>query len=388
MRVTRKLKVLALALAISAGGALAADVKIGVVGPFSGPFAYLGQQMKAAAEAYVGNQGGKLAGKTVELVYRDTGGPNPTGTKAMVQELIVKDKVDYLGGFVMTPNAMAVAPLIQEAKVPTVIFVAAASEITKKSDYFLRTAHTSWQVTTPLANAIYQQGLRKMVTAVVDYSPGVDAENAFKSEFVKAGGTIVESIRMPLRTTDFTPFAQRIKASGAQGVYVFLAGGPANIGFVKAYAENGLKAAGVEFFGSVETDEYLLQQFGDAAIGLNTAYHYSPAHESAANTAFLAVMRKTDKNVVVNFASVGAWDGMYLIQKMIEATDGKKDGAKAVAAVKSLAWESPRGPVKMDPTTRHITQNVYLRKVERQGGQLVNRELRSFGPQVDTGFDK
>jgi branched-chain amino acid transport system substrate-binding protein len=369
--------------------AMAQNIKIGIVAPLSGPYAYLGQQMKTSAEAYVATQGGKLAGHAVELIYRDTGGPNPTGTKAMVQELIVKDKVDYLGGFVMTPNAMAVAPLIQEAKVPTVIFVAAASDITKKSDYFLRTAHTSWQLTTPLAAQIYAQGIRKMVTAVVDYAPGVDAENAFKTEFTKLGGTVVESIRMPLKTTDYTPLAQRIKASGAQGVFVFLAGGPPNLGFVKAYSENGLRAAGIEFFGTVETDEYILQQFGDQAIGLTTANFYSESHDSVANKNFISAVRKLDKSAVVNFASVGSWDGMYVIQKMIEATSGKKDGEKAIAAAKKLSWESPRGQVKFDPETRHITQNVYLRKVERiKGGLLINKEIKNFGPQVDTGSVK
>ena len=377
------------ALCISSAVTMAADIKIGIVAPLSGPFAYLGQQIKTSAEAYVASQGGKLGGRTVELIYRDTTGPNPTGTKSMVQELIVKDKVDYLGGFVMTPNAMAVAPLVQEAKIPTVIFVATASEITKRSDYFIRTGHTTAQVGAPLAGQVYAQGIRKMVTAVVDYQPGVDAENAFKNEFIRLGGTVVEAIRMPLRTTDFTPFAQRIKASGAQGVFVFLAGGPPNLGFVKSYAENGLRASGIEFFGTVETDEYLLQQFGDQAVGLTTANFYSEAHESEVNRNFVAAVRKQEKGAIANFASVGAWDGMYVISKMIEATAGKKDGDKDIAAAKKLSWESPRGPVKFDAESRHITQNVYLRKVERaKDGLLINKEYKDLGPQVDTAYPK
>lgn len=368
--------------------ALAQDstVKIGIIGPFSGPFAHYGTLFKAGAEAYVASQGGKLAGRSVELIYRDTGGPNPAQTKVMAQELIVKNKVDYLGGFVFTPNAMAVAPLIQQSRTPTVIFNAATSSITEKSEYFIRTSYTLWQVTVPLAQWAAKQGMQKVVTAVTDYGPGIDAEAAFKSEFAKHGGVVVESIRMPIATTDFGPFAQRIRASGAQAVYTFLPGGPPNLGFVKAYNENGLARAGIQFLGTAETDEFDLQKFGDSALGLTTAFHYSGAHDSPQNNAFVAALRKQDPAAMANYASVGAWDGMYVIHKMIEATGGARDGAKALAAARELQWESPRGPVRIDGKSRHITQNVYLRKVEKQGGALVNTETLSFGPQADFGL--
>lgn len=379
---------LPLALLLSAAGAGAQTVKIGIVGPFSGPFAHYGKLFKDGAEAYVTSQGGKLAGQTIEFIYRDTGGPNPAGTKNLAQELIVKDKVDYLGGFVFTPNAFAVAPLIQESKTPTVIFNAATSDITTKSDYFVRTSYTLWQVTVPMAQHAYKKGIRKVVTAVTDYAPGVDAENAFKAEFGKLGGEVVESIRMPIRTTDFAPFAQRIKASGAQAVYVFLPGGPPNLGFVKAYTENGLRQAGVEFLGTAEMDEFDLQKFGDSAIGLSTAFHYSAAHDSEENRKFVAALAKQSKETVANYASVGAWDGMHVIHKMIEATGGKRDGDKALAAAKALQWESPRGPVSIDSKTRHITQHVYLRTVEKAGDRLINKEVQSFGPQADHGLGK
>ncbi len=380
---------LALAASLLAAAASAQTVKVGIVGPFSGPFAHYGKLFKDGAEAYVASQGGKLAGQSVEFIYRDTGGPNPAGTRTLAQELIVRDKVDYLGGFVFTPNAMAVAPLIQESKTPTVIFNAATSDITTKSEYFVRTSYTLWQVTVPIAQHAHKKGIRKVVTAVMDYAPGVDAENAFKTSFAKLGGQVVESIRMPLRTTDFAPFAQRIKASGAQAVYVFLPGGPPNLGFVKAYTENGLRQAGIEFLGTAETDEFDLQKFGDAALGLTTAFHYSAAHDSDTNRQFVAALSKQAKDSVPNYASVGAWDGMHVIHKMIEATGGKRDGDKALAAAKKLAWESPRCPVRIDPDTRHVVQNVYLRAVEKDGsGRLVNKEVQSFGPQVDHGLAK
>jgi branched-chain amino acid transport system substrate-binding protein len=368
--------------------AAAQAVKVGIVGPFSGPFAHYGTLFKAGAEAYVASQGGKLAGKTVELIYRDTGGPNPGQTKTLVQELIVKDKVDYLGGFVFTPNAFAVAPLIQQSQTPTVIFNAATSAVTDKSEFFIRTSYTLWQVTVPLAQWAAKNKIGKVVIAVADYGPGIDAETAFRSEFAKQGGTVVEAIRMPLSTTDFSPFMQRIKASGAQAVYTFLPGGPPNLGFVKAYNENGLAKAGIQFLGTAETDEFDLQKFGDAALGLTTSFHYAAAHDSPANKKFIAALAAQNPQAVANYASVGAWDGMQVIHQMIAATDGKKDGLKAIAAARSLQWESPRGPVRIDPKTRHIVQNVYLRKVERVGGQLVNKEVANFGPQLDYGLDK
>jgi branched-chain amino acid transport system substrate-binding protein len=373
-------------LAFASLTASAQAIKVGIIGPFSGPFAHYGTLFKNGAEAYIASQGGKLAGKDVELIYRDTGGPNPGQTKTLAQELIVKDKVDYLGGFVFTPNALAVAPLIQQSQTPTVIFNAATSAITEKSNFFVRTSYTLWQVTVPLAQWAVKQNTKKVVTAVTDYGPGLDAEAAFKSEFAKHGGTVVESIRMPIATTDFAPFVQRIKASGAQAVYTFLPGGPPNLGFVKAYNENGLAKAGIQFLGTAETDEFDLQKFGDAALGLTTAFHYSAAHDSAANKTFVEALRKRDPGAIANYASVGAWDGMHVIHKMIEATSGRRDGKRAIEAARDLKWESPRGPVQIDPKTRHIVQNVYLRKVEKAGSQLVNSEVQSFGPQGDHGL--
>ena len=373
---------------LTSNAAIAQTVKVGIIGPFSGPFAHYGTLFKSGAEAYVASQGGKLAAKNVEFIYRDTGRPNPGQTKTLVQELIVKDKVDYLGGFVFTPNAFAVAPLITQSRTPTVIFNAATSTITTKSDYFVRTSYTLWQVTVPLAQWAAKQGIKKVVTAVTDYGPGIDAEAAFKSEFAKQGGTVVESIRMPISTTDFSPFVQRIKASGAQSVYTFLPGGPPNLGFVKAYNENGLAKDGIQFLGTAEMDEFDLQKFGDSALGLTTAFHYSAAHDSPQNQAFVAALKKQDAGAVANYASVGAWDGMHVIHQMIGATGGQKDGAKAMAAARKLKWESPRGPVHIDPETRHIVQNVYLRKVEKVGGELVNKEVLSFGAQGDHGLEK
>jgi branched-chain amino acid transport system substrate-binding protein len=386
MKKALRLSAVMLVAASLYGQVHAATVKVGIIAPFSGPFAHYGKLFKDGAESYLKQQGGKFGGHDIEIIYRDSGGPNPGGVKTAAQELIVNDRVDYLGGLVFTPNAMAVAPLIQQSKTPTVIFNAATSSITPKSDYFVRTSYTLWQVTVPLAQWAAKQGIKKVVTAVSDYAPGVDGETAFKTAFAKQGGEVVESIRMPLNTNDFSPYAQRIKASGAQAVYVFLPGGPPSLGFVNAYNQNGLREAGVQFLGTAEMDEFDLQKFGDAALGLMTSFHYSAAHDSDANRKFREAMKKQAADSLLNYASVGAYDGMHVIQKMVEATDGKRDGDKAMAAIKGFEWESPRGPAKIDPETRHITQNVYLRKVERKGDVLVNTEIENFGATPDLGL--
>jgi branched-chain amino acid transport system substrate-binding protein len=315
-------------------------------------------------------------------------GPNPGQTKNLVQELIVKDKVDYLGGFVFTPNAFAVAPLIQQSQTPTVIFNAATSAITDKSEFFLRTSYTLWQVTVPLAQWAAKQNLKKVVTAVTDYGPGIDAETAWKSEFTKQGG-------YRRRKHSHADLDDRLCAVRAAHQGKRCSGGlhlparwSAEPRLRQGLQRERLAKAGIRFLGTAETDEFDLQKFGDCCIGLTTAFHYSAAHESQANKQFIAALKKRDPNAIANYASVGAWDGMYVIHKMIEATGGQKDGLKAIASARALQWESPRGPVRIDPKTRHIVQNVYLRSVEKAGGQLVNKEVQSFGPQSDYGLDK
>jgi branched-chain amino acid transport system substrate-binding protein len=377
----------AVAFSVSiAGAALAGDtVKIGIVAPFSGTFAIWGKQFKDAIEVYVAQNGTTAGGHEVEFIYRDSGGPNPSAAKSLAQELIIKDQVDYLGGFVFTPNALAVAPLIQKSKTPTVIFNAATSIITTKSDYFVRTGFTLWQVSVPMANWAWDQGIKSVVIAVSDYGPGKDAQVAFTTAFEKNGGKVLDAIRMPLSTTDFGPFMQRIKDQTPDAVFGFLPAGPPTYAFVKSYNENGLRDAGVTFLGTGETDETNLQALGDGAIGLTTAYHYSAAHDSDINRAFTAKLAVVAPGAVANLASVGAYDGVHVIYAMIAAAG--TDGDAAVASAKGMAWESPRGPVSIDPDTRHITQNVYIRRVARNAdGQLINQEFQTIEAVPDLGL--
>lgn len=378
----------AVGLALMAGPALAATIKVGVIAPFSGPFATAGQTFKQAIEVYQAQHGKTVGGDTIEFVFKDLDQANPAQSKALAQELIVKEKVGYLAGFFFTPDALAVAPLIDEAKIPCVIFNAATSAITEKSPLYVRTSFTLWQASVPLAEYVHKQGVKKVITAVSDYGPGIDGETAFKTTFEKAGGQVVDSIRMPLKSTDFAPFMQRIKDSGAEAIYAFLPAGPTTLAFAKAFNDTGLKAAGIKFFGPGDiTQEPDLPALGDAALGIVTSFHYSQAHDSAMNKAFVAKHKELfGSTQTVTFTSVGAYDGTHLIYKMVEATGGKSDGVKAVEAVKNLSWESPRGPLKLDPASRTVIQTMYIRETVRSGDGLINKEIAAIPDQPDYGY--
>ncbi len=378
--------ILAAGLGLSAGAVSADTIRVGVVAPFSGPFAIYGKQYKEAIETYVALNGTTAGEHTIEFIYKDVGGPNPDNSRALAQELLIRDQVDYLAGFTFTPNALAVAPLLDQSQTPLVIFNAATSVINKQSPFYVRTSYTLWQVTAPLAEWAWDQGIRTVATTVADYGPGIDAENAFKAAFEAKGGKVVDAIRMPLSTNDFTPFIQRIREQAPDALFAFLPGGPPTFGFTKTYNDMGLREAGIRFLGTAETEEVNLQALGDPAIGLTTAYHYSNAHDSDLNRTFKAKLEELFPGAVANWASVGAFDGTHLIYQMVAAAGS--DGPAAVEAAKGLAWESPRGPVTMSAETRTVIQNVYIREVERDAasGLLVNREKGVIATVDDLGW--
>jgi branched-chain amino acid transport system substrate-binding protein len=380
----------AVVAATAASPAYCDVIKVGVIGTMSGPFALFGQNFKKGIDTWVAEHGSKVGDHQIEFIYRDEESPNPAKSKALAQELIVKDKVQYLAGFYFTPDAMAAAPLLEQAKVPMVVMNAATSAIVEKSPYIVRTSFTMWQNTVPAAKVAKDRGAKKVVIAVSDYGPGLDAEAAFKKTFEAEGGTVTEAIRMPLSSTDFGPIMQRIKDSGADMIFAFLPSGPPTLAFVKAYIDNGLKAQGVKFLSTGDlVTEPDLPNIGDSGIGILSTYHYSVAHDSAENKQFLADMVKAGaKAGDITMASVAAYDGARLIYKMVEATGGQMDPEKAIAAVKGMKWISPRGPVAIDPNTRHITQNVYLREVVKEAGNLENKELQTFDAQPDWGLAK
>jgi branched-chain amino acid transport system substrate-binding protein len=389
---TKRILGATLALSLGLASAATADtIKIGIIGPFSGPFALQGKNFQAGVEAWQTVNGKAVAGHDLEIIYRDLPAANPQQARALAQELVVRDKVQYLGGVYFTPDALAITPILKQANVPLVIFNAATSAIMEQSPYVVRTSFTTAQTTTPLGQAAVERGIKKVITAVSDYGPGIDAENAFKKAFGAAGGTVVESVRMPMQTNDFAPIMQRVKDSGADGLFAFLPSGPTTLGFVKAFNDNGLKAAGIKFIAPGDlTQESDLPALGNAALGIVTGFHYAVSHDSPENKTFVAAAVKALGNPdELSFPAVGAYDGMHVIAKMIEATAGKQDAEKAVAAVKGLAWVSPRGPVSIDANTRHITQTIYLREVAADGsGKLINKEIASFANQGDPGLAK
>ncbi|MFK4824323.1 ABC transporter substrate-binding protein [Paenochrobactrum sp. BZR 588] len=387
----KKLTLTALAVfALTASAAYADVIKVGIIGPMSGPFALQGKNFKAGIDAYIAEHGNKIGDDTIEVIYRDVPQADPAQSKSLAQELIVKEKVQYLGGFFFTPDAMAVTPILQQANVPMVVMNAATSSIVTKSPYVVRTSFTTWQTSLPIAQVALDKGVKKVITVVSDYGPGIDAENAFKAGFTKIGGDVVETIRMPLNTNDFSPIMQRVKDSGAEGVFAFLPAGPTTLGFMKAYVDNGLKSSGVQLFAPGDlTQESDLPALGETALGVLTTFHYALSHDSAENKKFVEDAKKAIGNPEeLSFPSVGAYDGMHVIYKMIEATGGKQDAAKAVEAVKGMEWISPRGPVSIDPETRHMTQNIYLREVAKaDDGSFYNKEIQTFEAQGDPGLD-
>ncbi|MBN9012546.1 MAG: ABC transporter substrate-binding protein, partial [Rhizobiales bacterium] len=283
----------AVAIGLMTGGASADVIKVGVIGTMSGPYALFGKNFKMGIDAWVAEHGNKVGNHTVEFIYRDEESPNPAKSKALAQELLVKDKVQYLAGVYFTPDAMAIAPLLDESKTPLVVMNAATSAIVQKSPYIVRTSFTMWQNTVPAAKVAKTNGSKKVAIAVSDYGPGIDAEAAFKKTFEAEGGKVVEAIRMPLNTTDFGPIMQRIKDSGADTIFTFLPAGPPTLGFVKAYIDNGLKAGGVKLMstGDVVTEPDL-PTIGDAGIGILSTYHYAVSHDSPENKAFIAQIVK------------------------------------------------------------------------------------------------
>ena len=364
--------------AFSAGGALAQDtVKIGFILPMTGPQQSTGKQISAAVRLFVQQNGDMVAGKKIEVIIKDDGAV-PDNSKRLAQELIVNDKVSFLAGFGVTPAALAVAPLATEAKVPQIVTAAGTSIITERSPYIVRTSFTLAQSCTIIADWAAKNGIKKVVTMVSDFAPGIDGETSFKEQFTKAGGQVVESIRFPLANPDFAPFLQRASDAKPDAIFVFVPSGQ-GAAFVKQYLERGLDKAGIKIIGPGDvTDDDLVNGMGDQVIGTVTAHFYSAAHPSPMNKAWVEAFRKANNGLRPNFMAVGGYDGMYLIYEALKKTGGKTDGDGLVAAMKGMKWESPRGPISIDPDTRDIIQNIYIRKVEKVGGELYNVEFATF----------
>jgi branched-chain amino acid transport system substrate-binding protein len=371
------LGLLAAAALVSPAPAFAQDVvKVGLILPMTGQQASTGKQIKAAVDLYMAEHGNTVAGKKIEVILKDDAAV-PDNTKRIAQELIVNDKVAVVAGFGITPTALAVAPLATEAKVIELVMAAGTSIITERSPYIVRTSFTLPQSSVIIADWAAKNGIKKVVSIVSDYAPGADAEKSFTERFTAAGGQVVESIKVPLANPDFAPFLQRAADAKPDAIFVFVPSGQGGT-FMKQYAERGLDKAGIKLIGPGDvTDDDLLPAMGDAVLGTITAHLYSADHGSAKNKANVEAFKKAN-NFRPNFMSVGGYDGMHLIYEALKKTGGKSDGDSLIAAMKGLGWESPRGPISIDPETRDIVQNIYIRKVEKKGGELYNVEFQTF----------
>jgi branched-chain amino acid transport system substrate-binding protein len=348
-------------------------VKIGLIMPYSGQFADAATQMDNAIKLYVKQNGDTVAGKKIEFIRKDVGGINPPVAKRLAQELITRDKADIIAGFVLTPNALAAADVSAEAKKFMVVMNAATAIITSKSPYMARTSLTIPQLNEPFGKwAATKGGMKNVYTMVSDYGPGHDAEQSFQRGFKDAGGDIAGSVRMAVANPDFSAYVQRAKDLNPQGIYVFIPGGAQPGAFGRALAERGIDPQKTKVMGQLEiTDEQALRAMGDNAVGIITTGHYDYNLDTEKNREFVkAYFDAYGRNP--DFFSIGAWDGMQLIYAALKKTQGNADGEALINAAKGMSWESPRGPISIDPETRDIIQTVYIRKVEKQNGKLVN----------------
>ena len=387
MSLTKHLVAAAMMAGLMTSVQAAEPLKIGLILPMSGPFAAYGKQIEHGAKLYLQQHNNTLGGRPVELVLKnDDPGTSGEIDKRLAQDLVIRDKVDILAGFALTPSGLAVAPIATEAKKPMVIMNAATSIITTKSDNIVRVSMTLPQTTAPIATWAAKNGIKKVYMLVADYGPGYDAEAQFKKTFTAAGGEIIGDVRTPVKSPDLAPYLQKIKDAKPDAVFLFLPPGEQTIAFMKGFAERGLGQAGIKIIATGDlTDEDLLNAMGDNALGIITSFHYAEAHKSPENKAYVSAYYKAYPKDRPNFMSVGGYDGMYLIDAALKKTGGNADAAKFIDAAKGLKWVSPRGPVMIDPATRDIVQTLYIRKVEKVDGKLQNVEFDKIPDFKDPG---
>ena len=351
-------------------------LKMGISIPMTGAgFNAVGRQLGSAIKLYVEQHGNVVAGRKIEIILRDDSGV-ADNARRIVQEMIVNEKIGLLG-IGITPTSLAIAPLVTEARIPTLVLSSGASITVTKSPYMVRAGFVLAQQSWIMAEWAAKNGSKRAVTMVNDWAPGIEAETAFKTRFIQAGGQIIESIRIPLANPDFAPFLQRIRDIHPDTAFIFFPGPQAGA-FAKQFAERGLANSGIKIFGPGDlTDDDGLNTMGDQMIGIITAGPYSAAHDSAINKAYVAAFEKAN-NFRPNFVSLGGYDGMHLIYEALKKTGGATDGDKLLAAMKGMAWESPRGPISIDPDTRDIVQNIYVRKVDKKDGELYNIEFATI----------
>ena len=369
-------------IGLATNSATAQDVvKIGMSFAMTGAgFNAAGRQAAAGARLYVQQHGNTVAGKKIELILRDDGGV-ADNARRLVQEMIVNDKVDIIAGGI-TPTALAYGQLVTQAKIATVVMISGASVTTTASPYYVRTSFILSQSSWIMGEWAVKNGSKRVVTLVNEWATGIEAENAFKQRFTELGGQIIESIRIPLANPDFAPFLQRVRDLNPDTAFIYFPGTQAGI-FAKQFAERGLASSGIKIIGPGDlTDDDELNNMGDQMLGLVTAHDYSAAHDSPLNKKYVEDFKKAN-SFRPNFVSVGGYDGMHLIYEALKKTGGKTEGDALLAAMKGMKWESPRGMMSIDPETRDIIQDIYVRKVEKINGELWNMEFVKFADVKD-----
>jgi len=348
----------------------AAEINIGLLGQYSGTYAWYGQEFDRGVELFMQQTGGKVGNHTLHIIRRDEGGTHAARARQLAQELIVRNQVQYLIGGAFTPTIMATADIVNQTKTPYFMGNTGTSSVTDKSPYFVRMGFTQWQLSVPLTRWAYAQGARSAVIIAADFAPGVDAIEAFTHGFEEAGGRIVEVIRVPLGTADFSTYLQRVQdtanSTDTGHVFMFMPSGPMSVSFIKAFFERGLHRQGIALMATNETMEFDLPAIGEGALGMVTAQHYSPYLDTPVNRDFVQRYRaRYGANALPTFASLAVYDGMQMIARLVRELDGKRDGDKALELLKDYTWESPRGPVRLDAATRELVQNVYMRRIEK-----------------------
>ena len=371
------------ALALATLPALAQEtVKVGLILPMTGQQASTGRQLEAGVKAYMAQHGNKVAGKTVEVIIKDDTGVADI-SKRLAQELVVNDKVSVLGGFGLTPIAMAVGPVATQAKVPAVIMTAATSVVVEQSPYFVRVGRTMPQMTFPIADWAAKNGIKSAVTLVSDYAPGIDAEKFFKQRFEENGGKVLDALRAPLASPDFAAFLQKAKDLKPDALFLFVPSGQGAT-LMKQVIDRDFAGSKIRVIATGDvTDDDLLNSMGDAVLGMVTSHDYSADHDSPENKAFVETFKKVNNNLRPNMMAVAAYDGMDVIYRALTATKGDANGQKLVDAMKGQKWMSPRGPMEIDANTREAIPPMFIRKVERKNGELYNVEFEATGPVKD-----
>ena len=378
MKAQRFLAALSLiGLACAASAQTADTVRVGMIATYSGPYADYGRQFDAGVTLYLKESGGLLGGKKAEIIKKDTGGPAPDASKRIAQELIVRDKVQFITGLDFSPNAYAIAPLVTQAKIPTLVMNASSSAITSSSPYIARVSFTVQQVSDPMARWMLRNNVNEAYTVVADYASGTDAYTAFEKAFVAGGGKIVGSVRTPMNNPDFSAYVQRIKDAKPKAVFFFFPSGVMPPAFLKVWKERGMAEAGIQLFATGEaTDDSYMDVTGDVAKDLITSHHYSYDHPSAKNRKFVADFEKEfGTKMRPSYFAVAAYDAMSAMDQALKKTGGNVGGDAVMAALKGLQLESPRGPIEIDAQTRDIVQTVYIRKAELKNGKWVNVEF-------------